>query len=148
MYVDNVADAHVLAVENLLSSKTAAGEAFFLSNNEPLPFRDICLAIWAHFGHIPTFQVHIPLSLAVFAGHVSGWVTWFTGKPMTFSSGSVLDASTTRYINGSKARTILGFAPRIGLEEAIRITCKVRKSSTFYNMFRVLCASRLIEGYI
>jgi sterol-4alpha-carboxylate 3-dehydrogenase (decarboxylating) len=29
-YVSNIADAHVLAVENLLSEKTAAGEAFFI----------------------------------------------------------------------------------------------------------------------
>lgn len=44
-YVTNVADAHILAAENLTSSKTAAGEAFFISNNEPIPFRVLCLAI-------------------------------------------------------------------------------------------------------
>lgn len=44
-YAPNVADAHVLAVENLLSSKTAAGEAFFIQNNEPITFRDFCLEV-------------------------------------------------------------------------------------------------------
>ncbi len=38
-YVDNVADAHVLAVENLLMSRTAAGEAIFIANEQPIPFR-------------------------------------------------------------------------------------------------------------
>ena len=136
MYVDNVADAHVLAVENLLSSKTAAGEAFFLSNAEPIPFRDICLGVWAHFGHIPRFQVHIPLSIAVFAGYMNEWLSWFTAKPTTFSSGSVLDASTTRYFSGIKARAILGFSPRVGIDEGIRITCEVSKSTSFQHKSR------------
>ncbi|KAJ5615700.1 3-beta hydroxysteroid dehydrogenase/isomerase [Penicillium hordei] len=44
-HVDNSADAHILAIENLLSSRTAAGEAFFIQNNEPIVFRNFCLAI-------------------------------------------------------------------------------------------------------
>lgn len=51
-YVDNVADAHVLAAQNLVSSKTAAGEVFFIQNNEPIAFRDFCLEIWKNFGHV------------------------------------------------------------------------------------------------
>jgi nucleoside-diphosphate-sugar epimerase len=51
-YVDNVADAHILAAENLMSSKTAAGEIFFIQNNEPISFRDLSLEIWKNFGHV------------------------------------------------------------------------------------------------
>jgi nucleoside-diphosphate-sugar epimerase len=51
-YVENVADAHVLAAENLMSSKTAAGEIFFIQNNEPIPFRDFTLEVWKNFGHV------------------------------------------------------------------------------------------------
>ena len=35
-YVDNVADAHVLAAENLATVGTAAGQAFFISQGEPV----------------------------------------------------------------------------------------------------------------
>ena len=35
-YVDNVADAHILAAENLFSSATAAGNAYFISQGEPV----------------------------------------------------------------------------------------------------------------
>ena len=124
-YVTNVADAHVLAAENLVSTKTAAGQAFFISNNEPIPFRDLCLAIWAHFGHIPTLEVHIPECLAVFTGYVAEWVAWLTGSPITLSSGSVRDACGVRYCDGSKAERILGYKPRICLEEGLRISCEV-----------------------
>ena len=51
-YVGNVADAHVLAAENLMSSKTATGETFFIQNNEPISFRDFSLEIWKNFGHV------------------------------------------------------------------------------------------------
>ena len=124
-YVGNVADAHVLAVENLLSTGTATGEAIFISNEEPITFRDFCLEVWKSFGHYPPFEVHIPVPLASFAGHVAQAVTWITGSPATFSPGSVLDASSTRYCTGEKARKILGYKPRVGIEEGIRISCIV-----------------------
>lgn len=121
----NAADAHVLAVENLLSSRTAAGEAFFIQNNEPITFRDFCLAIWALFGHIPPFEVHIPESLACLAGMACETVTWLMGTTTTLSRGSVRDACAIRYANGSKAERILGYEARVGIEEAVRLSCEV-----------------------
>lgn len=124
-YVTNIADAHVLAAENLTTSKTAAGEAFFIQNNEPITFRDFCLAIWAHFGHIPPFQVRIPTSLAWVAGLISEYLTWMTGATTTLSRGSVRDACSVRYASGEKARKILGYEARVGMEDAIRLSCEV-----------------------
>lgn len=124
-YVTNVADAHILVAENLISSKTAAGEAFFISNNEPIPFRALCLAIWAHFGHYPPFNFHVPQSLAWFTGYVAEWMAWLTGNAVTFSGGSVKDACGIRYCNGAKAERILGYVPKVGIEEGIRISCQV-----------------------
>lgn len=124
-YVSNVADAHVLAVENLLSRKTAAGEAFFISNEEPITFRDFCLAAWSSFGHYPPYEIHIPVAIATLAGYIAGFVTWVTGTHTSLSRVSVLDACATRYCNVKKARDILGYKPRIGIEEGIRISCEV-----------------------
>ncbi|KAI9376692.1 hypothetical protein BJX61DRAFT_155131 [Aspergillus egyptiacus] len=123
-YVTNVADAHILAAENLTSSRTAAGEAIFIQNNEPIAFRDFCLAIWAHFGHIPPFEIHIPESLAYFVGLVSEGLTWAFGKTATLSCGSVRDACAVRYANGEKAKRLLGYEARVGIEDGIRISCE------------------------
>lgn len=123
-YVDNIADAHMLAVENLLSTKTAAGEAIFISNQEPVPFREFCLAVWGNFGHYRPYQIRIPQALATSVGHLAEWVTWLTGNQTTLSSGSVKDACSIRYCNGEKARKILGYSPRFSIEEGIRISCK------------------------
>jgi sterol-4alpha-carboxylate 3-dehydrogenase (decarboxylating) len=126
-YVDNVADAHVLAIENLLSSRTATGEAFFIQNNEPITFRDFCLAIWAHFGHVPLFEMRIPENLAYVIGLACESVTWVMGTTTTLSRGSVRDACAVRYASGKKAREILGYEARIGIEEAIRLSCEVSR---------------------
>ncbi|KAL8810831.1 MAG: hypothetical protein Q9223_002064 [Gallowayella weberi] len=125
MYNSNLADAHVLAVENLLSTKTAAGQAVFISNEQPIPFRHLCLAVWKEFGHDPPFQVRIPERLANLAGLLAEWATWVTGSPSTLSRGSVQDACQTRYCSGVKARELLGYKPRVGIEEGIRISCVV-----------------------
>ena len=125
-YISNVADAHVLAVENLLSARTAAGEAIFISNEQPVPFRDFCLAVWREFGHYPPFEVHIPKIVAAFAGLIADWVSWFSGTATTLSKGSVQDACATRYFSGRKAQRILGYVANIGIEEGIKRSCEVR----------------------
>lgn len=126
--VQNVADAHVLAAENLISTKTAAGEAFFIQNNEPITFRDFCLSIWRNFGHFPPFTVHIPGPLAWLAGMISECYTWITGAPTTLSRGSVNDARHMRYASGEKAQCILGYEAKLGLEDGIRLSCEVSAS--------------------
>ena len=123
-YAPNMADAHVLAVENLLSpTKTAAGEAIFIQNNEPIPFRDFCVEVWKNFGHYPPFEVRLPKGLAWFAGWVAELGTWAVGTPYTLSTGSVMDACAVRYASGDKARRLLGYEPRVGIEEGIRLSC-------------------------
>ena len=124
-YVGNIADAHVLAAQNLLSTMTAAGEAFFIQNNEPIAFRDFSLAVWKHFGHIPPFEIVIPAGLAWFAGFLAECFTWMSGTTATLSRGSVRDACSVRYANGKKAEKILGYKARVGIEEGIRISCEV-----------------------
>ena len=135
-YVDNIADAHVLAAENLVSSRTAAGEAFFIQNNEPIPFRDFCLAIWAFFGHIPPYHIRIPVFLALVAGFIAEIVAWVTGSPLLLSRGAVKELSTMRYANGDKAERVLGYEPRIKLDEGLRITLEV--GSVQHQAFRSL----------
>lgn len=155
VYITNVADAHVLAVENLLAHSTlknasslaskspdrndsnatgslamsstvpsAAGQAFFISNHEPIYFRDFMLAIWAQFDHVPPFQCHIPSPLARFAGYIAEWTSWLSGRETALSRGSVMDAIGIRYSSNEKAVRVLGYRPRVGFEEAVRRACE------------------------
>ncbi|ORY00012.1 C-3 sterol dehydrogenase/C-4 decarboxylase-like protein [Clohesyomyces aquaticus] len=122
-YVSNVADAHVLAVRNLLNSGTAAGEAIFITNGEPIAVRDFCLALWKEFGHIPPFQLRIPEGLAWWLGVIVEGVGWAVGKQGTLSRGVVRDGTAVRYVSIAKARRLLGYKPRVGMTEALEISC-------------------------
>lgn len=125
-YVENVAHAHVLAVENLLGPKTAAGHAFFITNQQAITFRDFCLAVWAEFGHKPPFSIVIPGDVAWAFGWVAECFGWLRGKPFTLSRGSVKDGYGTRYASNEKAVEILGYRPLVDLWDGIRITAEVR----------------------
>ena len=128
VYVSNVADAHVLAAKNLLENRTAAGQAFFISNGEPLPLRDICLGFWKELGHFPPFELHIPVWLINALGRLADLVSSISGISGMLSRGSAIDGHVTRYCNNAKAQEILGYVPKVGLEEGIRRSCEEYKS--------------------
>lgn len=73
-YVDNIAYAHVLAAENLLTpadklkNGSGAGEAFMITNGQPVYFWDFARAVWAGFGHINPRKLVIPMSLGYWMG--------------------------------------------------------------------------------
>ena len=126
-FVDNVAYAHILAIENLLGSKTAAGEAILISNDQPITFRDLMLAIWAQFDHVPQFTITIPGRLAVAFGWAVEWVAWARRTKTTLCKGSVKDALGTRYASQEKAKRLLGYAPIVDMWDAVRISCDALK---------------------
>jgi sterol-4alpha-carboxylate 3-dehydrogenase (decarboxylating) len=125
VYVGNVADAHAMAARNLLSTKTAGGEVFFIQNNEPITFREFSLAIWKEFDHYPPFEFGISRNLGYLVGILAECWTMLSGTPTTISRGSVSDACATRFASGAKAKRILGYEPVVGLEEALKRSCKV-----------------------
>jgi sterol-4alpha-carboxylate 3-dehydrogenase (decarboxylating) len=125
VYVDNVAHAHVLAVSNLLGSQTAAGQAMFITNGEPVTPRDLCLAVWRQFGHTPGWTVRVPEGVAWWAGWCAEWGGWAVGIEGAFGRGMVSDGCRERYVSIAKARRVLGYAPRVRLEEGIKRSCEV-----------------------
>lgn len=123
MYIDNAVYAHILAAENLLTTQTAAGQVFFITNQEPAYFWDFLAFIWAQFGHYSPFRVHIPGSWAFVVALILEWLTLLTGKPSTLDTGSVKDGVRTHFANNDKAIQILGYRPIIGLSEGVRRSC-------------------------
>ena len=82
------------------------------------------LAIWAHFDHVPPFQIRLPVGIAWFAGWVAEWASWCSGREAALSRGSVGDAVGIRYANCDKAVRVLGYKPRVGFAEGLRLACE------------------------
>lgn len=145
-YVTNAADAHLLAVRNLLrfsrdgdapsppssssSSCSAAGRAFFITNDAPLPFRDFCRAVWAELGHVPPAEIRVPAVVARTMGLCADAVSALTGAEFALSAGAVRDALGTKYASGVAAREVLGYSPRVGMKDGVRRAVEDYKQQT------------------
>ena len=126
--VRNVAHAHVLAAENLLSGQpTAAGEAFFIGNGCPIPLRDFCREIWKNFDAYPPWEIHVPEELARIVAGVTNFVGSLLGLKPTLTPGTVSDGCAMRYCSEKKAQLTLGYRPIVGLEEGLRESCEAYK---------------------
>lgn len=130
VYVDNVALAHVLAVEALLktdptTAESPNGKAFFITNAEPVPFREFLLSVWREFdGPSATpWSISVPPWLAYYLTLLSVGIAKVTGNDPLISVEELGDSMATRYFDNSRAREILGYKPAVALAEGVKRTC-------------------------
>lgn len=122
-YVGNVAYSHVLAAQKLLSkSPNVAGEAFFITNDEPIYFWSFARAIWAAEGHKEEPKLVLSKRAALAIGYLSQWIMGLLGKEPNLTAFRVRTACATRYYDISKAKASLGYAPKWTLQQAIKLT--------------------------
>src|SRR5262249_39744344 len=121
VYVDNAAEAHLLAWERLSPGSAVAGKAYFISNGEPMPTWDLVNRILAAGGVAPVTRT-VPRSAAWLAG--AGVETAYAiacpqcEPPMTRFLASEL--STSHWFDLSAARRELGYEPRVSIDEGLR----------------------------
>lgn len=122
VFVENAAEAHLNAADRLAPGAPPAGKAYFISNGEPIPLWDMVNHILAAAG-LPPVTRHVPPSLAYVAGAVCE-VVWKTMNlsgepPMTRFVANEL--STSHWFDISAARRDLGYAPRISIEQGLKL---------------------------
>ena len=104
----------------------ASGQAFYITNGEPVAFWDYVLAVWKEMGHEPTTRIVIPGWLGMYLGSAAEWWAWLTGRKPGFTRERVGYSSRHRWFNIEKARRVLGYEPDVGLVDGIRISAQVR----------------------
>ncbi|KAL8650811.1 MAG: hypothetical protein Q9210_003609 [Variospora velana] len=132
-YVANAASAHILASEALLtaaaSAKTTgpqvAGEAFFITNGDPMPFWDFVRAVGEAAGYaVKKEDVWvIPKCLGLTMALVAEWFVWllsFGKQNSTTNRAGIRYSCLTRTYSIEKARTRLGYNPKVDMKEGIR----------------------------
>lgn len=121
VYVDNAAEAHLLALDRLAPGSPVAGRAYFISNGEPVPAWDLINRILAAGGVGPVTR-SVPARAAWVTGAACELVysvLWPDREPpMTRFLASEL--STAHWFDLSAARRDLGYEPRVKLEEGLR----------------------------
>jgi nucleoside-diphosphate-sugar epimerase len=119
-YIDNAADAHLLAADRLAPGSPLAGRAYFIAQGEPIPIWDLVNRILTAAG-LPPVGRSVSPRLAYFAGALCEGVyrtlRLASEPPMTRFVAREL--STAHWFNLDAARRDLGYAPRVSMEEGL-----------------------------
>ncbi|WP_313342147.1 2-alkyl-3-oxoalkanoate reductase [Stenotrophomonas sp.] len=133
-YIDNAALAHFLALEHLAPGAACAGKAYFISNGEPLPMRELLNKLMAAVG-APAVEKSISFKTAYRIGAVAERV-WpllrLRGEPpMTRFLAEQL--CTPHWYSMEPARRDFGYVPQVSIDEGLtrlKASSRVEKSIT------------------
>lgn len=121
VYIDNAAEAHILAAEKLAPGSAPAGKAYFITNGEPMPISQITNLIIGAAG-VPPVTATISPKVAWFVGLICEkafkWLNLKGEPPITRWVAGEL--STAHWFNIDAARRDFGYQPKISIEEGIR----------------------------
>jgi len=117
-YIDNAAAAHVAAIDRLTPTADCAGKAYFISNGQPLPMRELLSRILAAGGLPPVTRRISPL-VAYSAGTVLEAVHRLfrrAGEP-AMTRFVARQLACAHWFDLSAARRDLGYDVEVSLDE-------------------------------
>ena len=119
-YIDNAAEAHLLAADHLAPGAVCAGKAYYITNGEPLPMGELLNKILAT-ADLPPITRHIPANAAYVLGAVlEGVYTLLRRQDEPLMTRFVArQLSTAHWYDISAANRDLGYTPRIGIDEGM-----------------------------
>jgi len=121
VYIDNAAEAHRLALDNLAGRADAAGRAFFITNGEPRPVAGVMRALLEAAGQTPRIG-RVPPAVAWAAAHgvEAAWRALRLRTDPPVSRFIVEHLATAHHFRIDRAARRLGYRPRIGFDEGLR----------------------------
>ncbi|KAL9137616.1 MAG: hypothetical protein Q9175_001167 [Cornicularia normoerica] len=136
-YAGNVAYAHILAAVALMDTlaltmqpldhEKVDGEAFLITNAQPLYFWDFARMVWKAAGDKTTLEQVwiIDRGLGLQLATIIEWLFWFAGGwTPNLTRQKVQFSCMTRFYCVDKAKKLLGYGPKWEMEEAIVRTVK------------------------
>mmetsp|Transcript_4555 Transcript_4555/g.7905 ORF Transcript_4555/g.7905 Transcript_4555/m.7905 type:complete len:802 (+) Transcript_4555:362-2767(+) len=136
VYVENVVLGHLLAECALQDNRPGVrGEAFCISNEEPVSNEDFWLSTKKHIQRMPRVKreslfieyLYIPMAPLYVISYISEFVQWAfkgkvsLGKDVDILTPATLITATMSYTYTSKkAKRVLGYEPVFTLDEAIQ----------------------------
>jgi nucleoside-diphosphate-sugar epimerase len=132
-YIDNAADAHLLAADALSQNPALSGTVYFISQGEPIRLWDMVDAI-LNAGGIPPVTRRIPYRAAWAVGcllEASYKLLRLKAEPrMTRFVANEL--ATSHWFDISAARTHLGYSPAVSTPEGLRRLSRWLQGGTLY----------------
>lgn len=120
IYVDNAARAHLLAANLLQPSSPAAGKAYFITNNEPIPLWEMVNSILAT-ADLPPVTKSISPRAAYGIGIICEGI-WkllnLSGEP-PMTRFVAKELSTAHWFDTTAAQRDLGYQPEVSVNEGL-----------------------------
>jgi nucleoside-diphosphate-sugar epimerase len=121
IYIDNAAQAHLLAGDRLAPGSAIAGKPYFLSQGEPLPLWDLVNGI-LQAAHLPPVTRSVPVAAACAAGWLLEMLyalfRW-PGEPL-MTRFLARELTTAHWFDIRAARRDLGYEPAVSIDEGLR----------------------------
>jgi nucleoside-diphosphate-sugar epimerase len=119
-YIDNAAQAHFDAFDHLAPGAACAGRAYFISNGEPRPVREIVNALLAAAGAPPvTKTLPFPLAYAIGAACEAAWTLLpLAGEP-PLTRFLAEQLATTHWYDMRPATRDFGYVPQVTIAEGL-----------------------------
>jgi nucleoside-diphosphate-sugar epimerase len=119
-YIDNAAEAHLLACERLGPGAPCAGRAYFISQGDPVPLHEFVNRVLVAAG-VPPVDRHVPFAVAYALGAVlegAYKLLPLRGEP-AMTRFLARQFSTAHWFNITAARRDLGYEPRVSIDEGL-----------------------------
>jgi len=122
IFVENAAQAHIDALQELAGEARCAGKAYFVTNNEPLPQGEIIQRLLAAIGIEVTIRA-VPVMVAKTAGTVceTAWRLLGLKSEPPVTRFSVEQLATAHWFDTRAAEHDFGYRPAISIEQGLRI---------------------------
>lgn len=120
-YIDNAAASHLLAADKLCSNSSCSGNAYFISNGEPLPIGELINKILAA-GHLSQQVKTIrPKDAYYLGGMMELFYKLLNLKQQPVVTRFIaLEMSTAHWFDLSAAKKDLDYKPAVAIDEGMR----------------------------
>ncbi len=126
-YISNLTDAVLAAEERLQPGTPVAGQAYFVTNGEPMAFFDFIEKLLLRLGY-PPITGKVPYWLAYGVAAMAEGLDTLKGGTLNAEDGltrfAVRYMVTHHYYSIDKARSDLGWVPSVSLEQGIELTVR------------------------
>lgn len=121
-YVSNLVEALIAAEERLEPGRGVAGEAFFVTNGEPMPFFDFVARVLEKLD-LPRIIGTVPYPIAYAVAALAEALDTLRGGTLNSENGmsrfAVRYMATHHYFAIGKAQRLLGYAPRVSIADGL-----------------------------
>ncbi len=121
IYIDNAAEAHLMAADKLLENPELSGNIYFISQDDHIPVWEMINRILAAAGR-PPVKRRIPAALAWLAGGILELIYKTAGiqSEPRMTRFVARELATSHWYDISAAKRDLGFFPRVSTEEGLK----------------------------